>query len=162
MAKFEKLGGLKLIFLKRRALFTGVLCSILLLGCLEGCTTGMFGDTIGPAEAQIVGNTYPAIDPANVEVKDLIPAGGDSVSPETVSHYENSIKGNKVAQIRSGATGYGDSYQKALDKLKKKAANIGANLVLITKKENINSGGIGTIDGSNGVILTSDAYHITQ
>lgn len=162
MNKLEESKGLEFRYVKRGVLYASLLCSLLLLGSLLGCTAGMFGDLGGPAEAEIVGNTYPAIDPANVQVKDLIPAGGDSVSPETVSHYEKSIKGNMVAQIKASASGYGDYLQKALDKLKNKAAGIGANLILITKKDYSSTGGIGTIEGSNGVTLTSDAYHTTK
>ncbi len=139
-----------------------VFCSVLLLAGLGGCTVGMFGDMGGQAQAQIVGNTYPAIDPTSVEVKDLIPAGGDSISPATISNYESSVKGIKVAQIQARGTGYGDDEQKAIDKLKDKAAKLGANLILITAKNKMDSGTIGSIEGGNGVMITGDAYHLTK
>ena len=135
---------------------------VLLLAGLAGCTVGMFGDYAGQAKAQIEGKTYPAVDPASVEVKDLIPAGVDSVSPATISSYESSVKGTKVAQINANGTGYGDDIQKAIDKLKDKGAKLGANLILITAKNKHDLGIAGSIEGANGVELTADAYHLTQ
>ena len=162
MAKFQKFKSLKLNGHGVPSMLAMVSCSVLLLGGLGGCTAGMFGDMGGQANAQIKGNTYPAVDPASVVVKDLIPSGGDSVSPATISSYESSVKGTKVAQIRSMGTGYGDDYQKAIDKLKDKAAKLGANLILITAKNKLDIGMIGSIEGSNGITLTADAYHMTQ
>jgi hypothetical protein len=162
MSKFEKFKSLKLNGHGVLSILTTLSCSVLLFSGLGGCTTGMFGDLGGQANAQIIGNTYPAVDPASVQVKDLIPAGGDSISPTTISSYENSVKGIKVAQIRVRSTGYGDDYQKALDKLKDKAANLGANLILITAKNKSDMGMFGSIEGANGIELTADAYHLTQ
>ena len=130
-------------------MLAGVFFSVLLLTGLGGCVED-FG---GPARAEIVGNTFPAIDPASVEVKDLIPAGGNSVSPATISNYESSLKGIKVAQIAATVTGSGDETQKVLDKIKNKAAKLGANLILITDKRNL---------GYNGVTITTEAYHTTK
>lgn len=162
MAKFEKFKSLKLNAHGIPSMLAMVSCSVLLLSGLGGCTAGMFGDMGGQAHAQIVGNTYPAVDPASVEVKDLIPAGGDSVSPATISSYESSVKGTKVAQITARSSGYGDDIQKAIDKLKDKAAKLGANLILITAKNKHDRGIAGSITGSKYVDLTADTYHITQ
>lgn len=162
MVKFKKIQGLKLNGHGTLSMLTTVSCSVLLLSGLGGCTMGMLGDMGGQAHAQIIGNTYPAINPTSVEVKDLIPAGGDSVSPATISSYESSVKGTKVAQISANGTGYGDDYQKAIDKLKDKAAKIGANLILITAKNKQDMGMLGSIEGSSMTMVTVDAYHLTK
>ena len=162
MTKFQKFKNLKLNGHGVPSMLAMVSCSVLLLGGLAGCTVGMFGDYGGQANAKIVGDTYPAVDPTSVEVKDLIPAGGDSVSSSAVSKYEGSVKGTKVAQINATGTGYGDDYQKALDKLKDKASKLGANLILITAKNKQDGGMLGSIEGSSVTMVTADAYHLTQ
>ncbi len=157
MTRFKKIKTFK------PNILAGVFCSVLLLAGLGGCTVGMFGDISGPAQAEIVGNTFPAIDPANVEIKDLIPAGGDSVSPETISKYESSLKGVKIAKIMGKGTGYGDVYQKAIDKIRNKAAKLGANLVLITSKNKPSGDNMfSSIEGSNFLMIVADAYHTTK
>jgi len=162
MSKFKNFKGVHSNGHGVLSILTGLSCAVLVLSALNGCTMGMFGDIGGQANAQIVGNTYPALDPTNVEVKDLIPAGGDSISPATISSYESSVKGTKVAQITANGTGYGDDYQKAIDKLKDKAAKLGANLILITAKSKLDMGMFGSIEGSNSIGVTADAYHLTK
>jgi len=109
-------------------------CAVLVVSALGGCTVGMFGDMGGDPQAQIEGKTYPPITPESVQIKDLIPAGGDSVSPATITDYESTIKGDKVAAITVKSSGYGDLLQKNIDKLKDKAAKLGANLIVITSR----------------------------
>lgn len=160
MTKFINFKGMHRNAHEILSILTKLSCAVLVLTALGGCTVGMFGDMGGEAQAQIVGKTYSAVSPENVQIKDLIPAGGDSVSSATVSSYESTVKGEKVAQLMVKSTGYGDLLQKATDKLKDKAAKLGANLVLITSKNQSGGGGLGTVEGSNILTVMADAYHL--
>ncbi len=105
MTKFINFKGMHRNAHEILSILTKLSCAVLVLTALGGCTVGMFGDMGGEAQAQIVGKTYSAVSPENVQIKDLIPAGGDSVSSATVSSYESTVKGEKVAQLMVKSTG---------------------------------------------------------
>lgn len=160
MAKFKIFKGVQHNAPRVLSMLTGVSCAVLIVGTLGGCTVGMFGDMGGEPEAQIEGKTYHSITPESVQIKDLIPEGGDSVAPATITNYESTIKGDKVAEITVKSGGYGDLLQKNIDKLKDKAAKLGANLIVITSRTTPMAGGLSSIEGTNTMYIKADAYHL--
>ena len=151
----------KLGFITRSTL--AVSCSVLLLGGLGGCAPLM--SALGPGgnvHAQILGDTHKPIAVSRVTVKNLIPAGGDGISPEAVSKYEATISAPKIAELSIIETGYGDKEQKGIDKLKVRAAKLGANLVVIVSEENTTAGALGKITGTDSVKIDALAYRVKE
>ena len=140
-----------------------IIMSTVMLGVLPGCTAGMFGDLGQEPTAQIQGETYKPISVDSIIVNDMVPYGGDTASPAAVKKYENSMEGKMVATIKSTASGYGDLFEKNMAKIKKKAAKIGANLLIVTSKTGLGSGGLfATIEGVKTMEVKVDAYHIAE
>lgn len=134
--------------------------TVLVLAEFTGCTPGMLGD-MGDAQVQTFKKTMPRVDPSTVQIVDLVPEGG-LMAPNDFSTWEKkNLPQNEVdiATINSSGSGYGDDRAKALEKGVKKAAKLGANLVVISG-EQVAGGGLGNSMGDRIDVLNIDAYYI--
>lgn len=142
--------------MKNTVHFLGVLAiSGVIVSGLGGCV-GMLGDQGDQAIATIDGRTYPPISPDRVIVKDAY-SGGDMLTGKALTKFESGL-GIKVATISASASGWGDYKQKAVDKIRVKAARLGANVVVITRKTDKTSA-YDKLEGSNMLTVSADAFH---
>lgn len=128
---------------------------------LSGCTVGMFGDQ-GASEThvQLTSDAKPAISPDSVKVYD-IEIKGVTVSQHTIDAFvkKNLEDAQKIADITAAGSGYGDTKEKAIERAKRRAASVGANIILVTGSREELKQGLMAIEGAGGTLIDVIAYY---
>lgn len=121
----------------------------------------MLGDQGGhETTVNLVTEAKPAISPDSVTVDDIAPDNVTAVSQHAIDAYvEKNLKGaEKIADILTAGTGYGDTKGKAIERAKRRAAAIGANVILIVGNQK-SSSVFDNVYGSDSTTLRVLAYY---
>lgn len=135
-----------------KKLLTGVVLGGIVMLAPVGCTVGMFGDQgASMTHVNLLTDAKPAISADAVDVKDLS-IKGVQVSQSTIDKYiaNNYPDATKIANIEAAGGGYGDTKKKAIERAKRRAASVGANVIIVTdERERLNSG-LMALEGAGG------------
>jgi len=147
--------------MKESKLFRSLLFGSLVAVFFSGCTAGMLGDQGSHlTTVNLVAEAKPAISPDSVKVDDIAPDNVSAISQQAIDAYvEKHLKGaEKIADIQAAGSGYGDKKGKAIERAKKRAASIGANVILIVGNQK-SSSVFDNIYGSGYTTLKVLAYY---